>query len=218
MNFLELVQALWRESGSGGGRPSDVENQIGEKDRLVNWIKRAECWVIDQHADWGFLWAQDTFSTVADQAIYVPAVAVSEFDRRTFFLDGLCLEVFDYIELSGEPIAPGGRPYRAVIMPDRTIRLDGPPDGVYSVTYDYWGVPPKMCVSAEESVIPEPYRNTILGKALTYYGKYENAPEILQLGQDMVSEWMFGLESRHLPGERHAHEIAEGNEWVMTVE
>jgi len=107
-------------------------------------------------------------------------------------------------------------------MPDTTLRLDQTPDAVYTITFDYWAKALNFISSTENdpdtTLIPERFHQAIVGKAMTYYAMYEDAPEILQRGQDKYSEWMPQLESNQLPGDRHMNSTAEGNDMVIEID
>lgn len=228
MNYLELVQNLHRESGSGGGEPQSLTDLSGEAARLKEWVRKADHFIQSSFTDWGFLWAQHTFPTVASTFLYAPLPGLSispsseigEYDRTTFYIDGdIPLEVVNYIDVKDEPrITSAGRPFRVAIMPDDSLRLEGVPDAVYNITFDYWRAPVYLENVNDEPLIPERFHYAIVGKALMYYGKYENAPEALQHGADLFAEYYLPLMADQLPGERYQHQIAEGGDLVIEVE
>jgi hypothetical protein len=222
MTFLELVQELHRETGAGSTAPATTLNQVGEAGRLVGWIKQANLYIQNKHTDWNFLWNRYSFSTVADTYIYVPIVGIDAYDRGTFLIDDEPLDVVDYLDMKSIKRETGsGLPFQAVIMPDETIRLDQTPDAIYTVRYDYWATAMDFDATTENdantTLIPVRFHDTIIAKALTYYAMYENAPEIMQRGQDKFVEWMPQLEANQLPGDRHMNTTAEGNDMVIEV-
>lgn len=222
MNFLELVQALHRESGSGGPQPTAVTGQTGESLRLVQWIRRADRAIRALHTDWDFLWAQTSFNTLANGTqIYAYPAGVGTPDEDSFLLDNEYeLECLDYLEVRGEPVEDdAGRPYRVIMLPNRTFRVEGAPNAVHTISFDYWQAPGQMDLeNTAESVIPEDYRDVIVGKALIQYGTYEAAPDAIQSGQQMYLDWIEKLESDYLPGDRDMHKQAEGNLFEVHVE
>jgi hypothetical protein len=221
VTFLELVQDLWRESGSGGPMPSTVVGQSGEALRLVQWVRRADAAIQALHTDWNFLWAQDSFDTVAGTSLYAFPLDAGTIDEDTFFLDGeRALEVCHYLDVKGDPRdTTETKPYRVTILPNRTFRLEGVPDDVYTISYDYFLAPADMALEdGAESPIPASLRKVIVGRALIQYGSYENAPDAVQAGQIMYQEWLTNLESNYLPGKRDMHKQAEGNFFEVTVE
>jgi len=223
MTFMTLVTDLHRETGAGSVAPSTALDQVGEAGRLVDWIKQANLFIQNKHTDWLFLWSQESFVTVDGNDIETPPADLAGYDRDTFFIDGEPLEAVNYIEVKQEVRESGtGKPYRVVIMPDGTLRMDQIPNGAYTITYDYWTSAVGFSSGTENdndvSLIPERFHQAIVGLAMTYYAMYEEAPEILNRGQVKYMEWLPQLESNQLPGDRHMHSTAEGNDMVIEVE
>jgi hypothetical protein len=220
MNFLVLVQELWRESGSGGRMPATVTGQAGEALRLVNWIRQADLYIQTLYTDWNFLWAQGSFTTEAGTFLYTPAEPVGRFDRDAWRVDGELVCAHEYIDVKGIAREQStGAPYQVVMMPNKSIRLDVTPDNEYLVEYDYWApATPMPFDSVAESVIPAGFRYAIVGKALMDYARYENAPEVMTQGETMFNQWVVALSADQLPGKRHYHTTAEGSEWSVEVE
>ena len=228
MNFLTLVQELHRESGSGGTAPSTLSGLRGENLRLKKWVEQANNFIQQEYTDWKFLWGQHTLTTQAGTSTYAPlltsghispASQIGEYDRETFFLDGDQIPVVNYLDVKSENRETAtGTPWRAVIMPNDAIRLDNTPDGEYALQFDYWASPVSLVLEDDEPVFPVRFHRAIIGKALMYYGTYENAPEILQQGQIIFTDYFTALEADQLPGDRYLHRIAEGGDMVIGVE
>jgi len=228
MDYLTLVQEVHRESGSGGTAPTTLVGVAGENLRLKQWVGNAYRHILRQYTDWKFMWAQSTFPTVVDQAIYNPLdtggtlspnSAIRAYDRESFFLDGDPIDVYDYIDVKREVLETNsGTPYRVVLMPDDTLRLDPPPGSVQTVTFDYWGALDYLLVDTDEPVFPLQFHEAIVGKALMYYASYENAPEIMAHGTELYMDVFGALEADQLPGHRYVHRLAEGNKMVIGVE
>lgn len=222
MTYLELVQALWRETGTGGPKPATVVNQSGESERLVFWIQRADLDVQQAHIDWNFRWVGgQALPTVASQQLYTLPADLDTIDEDTMFIGEEPLMVHDYLDVKREyqDATRTGKPHRAVRLPSGQLRLDDTPDDVYNITYDYFKMPTRMEVDdVTESVIPNPYRDVIVARALLLYANYENAPELKPQANELYSLTMPALEATQLPGRREAHRQAEGNDLRMKVE
>lgn len=223
MTYLEMVQALWEESGSGGPRPITIVDQEGEAQRLVTWIGRANLEIQRAHNDWDFLWSQSSFDTVPGTAIYpVPEDDIGVYDEDTFWATDVGdLRALRYLNAKGEPLwASAGSPEMVVIRPDRSLRIDPTPDDIYKINFDYHRTPVPLDATRNDaqSIIPEAYRYAIVGRALMFYAMYENAPEAMQQGQQMYGEWMAALQSHQLPGHRDMHRQAEGSYFHVEVE
>jgi hypothetical protein len=229
VNLLELVQTLHVETGSGGPLPTTVVglNTGGENYRLLQWIRRADMAIQNVHSDWDFLWTQTSFLTQLGpppQTVYTMPANVGTVDEESFLIGtgatASPMECHDYLEKKGIAFDDTpSQPYSIYVMPDRTLKIDGVPDAEYRIQYDYFARPTRMVVNdATESVIPEAYREVIVGAALMNYGRYENAPDALENGRAMFSDWMGQLESRYLPGRRGMHAQAEANFFEVEVE
>lgn len=222
MTYLELVQYLHRETGTGGPQPSTVIGQVGEAARLVYWIQRAELEIQNVHNDWDFLWSQTTFDTAIGTSDYAFPANAKTIDEDTIFVDSLGIQLgcVDYLAVKDDPRdLSQGVPYRVILLPSDTFRVEAVPDAIYTVRFDYFVQPTEMIVDdATLPTIPERYHLAIVGKAMTMYAMYENAPEIMQSGTQMFGEWFEAMQSNHLPGHRDMHKQAEGNYWRVEVE
>lgn len=219
--LLTLVQDLWRESGSGGQKPTDVVGAGGESLRLVGWIRRADLEIQSLYSDWDFLWVQRNFPTVQGQFIYPRPDGLVDYDEKSFLLDGVELEeVYPYLEVKGQyRDTQEGKPYQVIVMPDKSLRLDQTPNGVFTITHDYWLAPRQMDLdNGAESVIPKEFQDVIVARALMHYARYEGANELIPTAQDMYTTWLKALEARWLPGERRKHLQAEGGVFEVQVE
>jgi hypothetical protein len=220
VTYLELVQALWVETGSGGPKPAAVDSVTGEAERLVTWIALADKHIQSDYIDWKFLWKQGSFNTVASTRDYALPADLSIIDKDTVRIDGDELRFMNYLDFKSEYVdASEGRPWRAIQLPNRQLRLDPTPGDAYAITFDYFQKPVAMTVANDsQSIIPSEFHEAILGKAIMYYAEYENAPEQMAKGQALYDHHYSNLTARELPGDRDAHKIAEGNDLVVRVE
>jgi len=128
-------------------------------------------------------------------------------DEATFFLDDgtdkMHLVVVEHESVNSDifDLTVGGRdmPAMVVIMPDNSLRFDPVPDAVYTITADYFKSPTILAADDDDSDIPEEFhRNVILGRALMFYGNFENAAEAKEQGVELYSH-LGRLESLQLP-------------------
>lgn len=215
MNFLQLVQALHRESGAAGNAPTTVTNQTGEANRMVNWIKQANMHVQSLWADWKFLRETDNRALTASVNTLT---APSGFDAGMWDLDTFRITPYgetlsqqilamEYADVKTEDIdTTAGTPWRAVVMPDGSLRFEGTPDAADTFTADYYRSPDdtELAANADESSIPARFHNVILGRALVLYANYEGAEEIRTQGIELYTDYLARLENNQLPNKAHS--------------
>lgn len=219
MTYLELIQAVHRESGSGGTAPSSLTGLRGENLRLSEWVKQADMLIQEMYVDWNFRWNTTSISLGQGTFLYDPTPDIGEYDRDTFRIDGEPMLVSNYLDVKKvERETEEGVPYMVVVMPDGLLRTDPTPNAAATLTFDYWAKPIELSDADDISAIPERFHRVIIGKALILYAEYESAPEILQKGTLMLGEWLNKLESNQLPGDRYMHNKAEDNNMMIVVE
>lgn len=224
MTFLELVQALWEESGSTGIAPgvSTVVSQTGENLRLVNWVNRAWRDIQSMHPDWGWKRTSASFTTVAGQAIYplgtgagtvgVTAATFSEWARytgRTYLTaTGTSSEAFlPYMEYEGwrntyqfgATRTANSRPVQYAISPAKAVCLGPVALAGYTVTLDYFSAPTDLTLDDDEPDMPAEFHMAIVWRALMKYGAYEGAPDAYDHGKEEWKSWKARLEASRLP-------------------
>lgn len=222
MTFLEMVQQLHRDVGAAGVVPATVDSQTGEALQLVNWIIRSDNIVQSMWHNWKFLrtaWAVNT--TAAQQAVTSPT-DLNRWDYSTFMLAPIGSAVYDPIqvveyeevkrEFFSTATADDSTPDRIVVMPDNTLNFDPVPDGMYPFKADYFRTPTLLAANDDNSAIPLEFRYpVIVGRAMVLYGNHENAPEILDQGNQLYSSMLPRLESLQLPNKMDSRFTSTGN-------
>jgi hypothetical protein len=78
--------------------------------------------------------------------------------------------------------------------------LLGPkPDGVFTVSGQYWKKPQALAADADEPEMPDEFHMLIVWKALEHYALYESAAESLVRAQKEQKWYMNRLEIDQLP-------------------
>lgn len=217
--YIQLVQDLHREVGAAGPSPVTVANQNGEMRRLVNWIRSADLYVQNLWFNWKFLFANPGYSQAATTNIATLAKpnGLGMWDLDTFRI----LEVgstqpgqllaYEYENVKSEILDTSpGAPWRVIVMPDNSLKLEGVPDAAHLITADYFKDPVELAAKDDVSLIPPKYHRIILGKALMLYGNFENAPEQLKQGVEIYDEMLEQLETHELPSRNYARKRTGG--------
>jgi len=218
--FLELVESLHTETGASGVAPTSVLNQTGENARLVNWIIRADYKIQNKWINWKFLrttWASGNVTADGVATLSKPAT-LKTWDLATFKItypgetEQYPLTAVEFEEVKNEIFdTETGVPSRVIIMPDDSLQFDPVPNGAYTIDADFYLKPVKLAANLDESLIPEEqHDDVILGRALMYYGNYENAQEIKQQGQEMYAEGLAELENHQLPNKNYSRNRTGG--------
>lgn len=218
--LLSWVQDLWREAGAAGVLPATTTSATGETRRFTQWIIRADIHIQNLWTDWKFLRNTMTIATVANQStITTPlapvfaAAGCSTWDFDTFYIiypnspQHVPIKVVEYETSRHETLDPTqvGTPSRVIVMPDNTLRLDPPiPDQIYIIGADYFMPPVRMSVDGDTSLIPAQFHEAVLGKALMYYGNFENAADAKTQGQELYDDYVARLENNQLPNVKNA--------------
>ncbi len=201
--FLQLVQDLHRECGAAGTAPTTVTGNVGEPDRLVQWIKEADMEIQNLWVNWKFL--RDTsFSedTTASTATMAGPSTLGYWDFETFRIDDELLDVVEYEQVKGEILdTTEGQPGRVIIMPDGSLKFEPVPDAAYTITADHFVDPATNIMSADGDVsaIPTQFHRAIVGQGLLYYANYENAPEAKVYAEEILGQYLPRLENSQLP-------------------
>lgn len=224
--FLQLVEELHTEAGASGVAPTAVTNQRGEAKRLVGWIRRADTLIQTKWLNWKFLRAGALYSQAltVGMTAYTAPVGWGFWDEATFQLlyPGQTVPqnvlVVEYEDVKSEIIdtSRSGPPERVVLMPNGSLRIDPKPDAIYTITADYFIKPVQLVANTDISAIPEQYHSAIVGRALMFYGNFENAPEEKTQGAELYGDFLQQLETHQLPNKFGSRSRTGGNFTVET--
>ena len=215
--YLQLCQQLRSDLEIPGQGPASVVNQVGLLRHVVDWIARANREIQKRDATWDFMQVTVEKDTVADQSDYNFVTDWSLSDVRTvnprsFWLrrkaDGfnnqrqIILSTYqEFLEFGVQSfnISQSQFPRDIMQLPNRNIRFGPPPNDVYAVQFDYTRKIQLLTADGDISFIPSDYEDAILGKAMMYYGKSQDARDILSDGTSRFEACMTTLEDEQLP-------------------
>lgn len=197
-----------------------VVDASGSLGRIVNWVSDAWSDLQCDHDDWDFMRSSNilgagvSFATVAGQPSYplgtgagTVGVDVADFgkwDYTTFrnfttavgyinenFLTPISFDRWRDGYAYGAQRNVQTRPTVIAIGPDQSLNLGPYPNGLYTITGDYWVAPSTMVLDTDVPVgLPARFYMLIVYYALMKYGQYTPAPEAYQRGQ-MESNGMY---------------------------
>jgi hypothetical protein len=206
LTYLQLVQALFYEVGAAGFAPTTTVGQTGEARRLVNWVHDAELDIQNLWVDWKWLRKSQTSYTglSGDQtgiyttqggAISAFPLDLAEWDYKSFRIYPIgsttyqVLPTYEWQQVRDEvfDLTDRGQPWRAIVMPDNTLRFDLIPDQSYQLYQEWRTVPYDLKNDTDVSAIPARFANRIIVEfARLKYGLFENAAEQVQHAKDQI--------------------------------
>jgi hypothetical protein len=195
MTFLEICQSVRRESGISGNGPLSVANNIGELDRIVNWVKQAYQDIQDIKTDWQFLRGDFNFictaslgnypkSTVADLANWKNdslRVYLNTTDDEQY-LEPVEWYLFRDTRLYGPSRTVTGRPIEFSIKPDKSIVVWPTPDTNYSIDGEYYKKAHVMVSDSDEPIFSR-FHMAIVWNAVMRYASYVESPTLFAKAQ-----------------------------------
>ena len=221
MTYLELCQAMAIEAGISGGIVS-VSGQVGEAARVVRWVARAYNYIQNLNDEWSFLRRDVQFSTTAGisaaagKYAAVDVVELGTFGRwrfkdgwRTFltaagYADEQPLEFVDYDTFRrlygyGSARLQTGRPQVVTEAPDRSLLLWPLPNADYTVVGEQYRAPAIMATDTDAPIFDARYHNTVMYRALFYYGQFEGDAPVMATAQSECDRELEPMEATYLP-------------------
>lgn len=223
MNFLQLAQRLSVECGVSGNGPSATTSQTGMNAKLVNWIQSAWLEIQGVHDSWAWMREPFAFNTVANTGDYNPLSVTDTLtglpitDLRYWWKDTFrCQKAsigvqdeqwlieWDYQTFRNTyrfSLQVAGRPVVFAIKPNgKEVMLGQIPDDIYQISGEYQTTPASLAGDAAVPGIPnEALHMLIVYKAMTFYGMFEAAPEVVQRGNTEYTRLLNQLEREQLP-------------------
>ncbi len=191
-----------------------VAGANGSLGRIVNWVNDAWTDIQMDHDDWGWMRSSNilgqgiAFQTVAGQPSYplglgagtvgVDVDSFGKWDRETFrafttsvgflnetFLDEIPFDRWRNSYMLGATRTVQTRPVAIAVGPNQSLNLGPPPNGLYTVTGDYFMAPSEMGADADVPLgLPTRFHMLIVYRTMIKYGGYESAPEVYNRGTE----------------------------------
>jgi hypothetical protein len=116
------------------------------------------------------------------------------------FLDCIPFDVWRDAYMFGAMRKVRTRPVAIAIGPDQSLCLGPPPNGLYTVTGDFWIAPTLMVNDTDVPLgLPLRYHILVVWRAMQKYGYYESAADVLQRAEFEWNTMFRELEARRLP-------------------
>ncbi|MEI6128980.1 MAG: hypothetical protein WCR59_02835 [Planctomycetota bacterium] len=189
-----------------------VVGATGSLGRIVGWVTDAWTDIQMDHDDWDWMRSSNILGagvavqTIAGQFTYplgtgagTAGVSVEDFgkwDKETFrcyptavgvngemILDQIAYDKWRNGYMLGAQRAVKTRPVVIAVGPDQSLNLGPPPDGLYTITGDYFMAPTEMQADTDVPLgLPTRFHMLIVYRVMMKYAGYESAPEVYQRG------------------------------------
>jgi hypothetical protein len=198
MNFLQLAQAVKRESGLSGGGPTSINSAVGDDLRIFNWVNWAARDISLAREDWrwrrGTAVAPSTTAAVnsytafgltdfaswkAENVVYKPtAYRLSDGIANEHKLMWTPYDQYRMLFMTGVQ-TPGPAQYWS-ISPSEEFLLGPVPDEAHLVRADYVKDFTDLIVDASVPELPTRFHMIVVWRALLEYGGFDAASEVYQ--------------------------------------
>lgn len=229
MTFLQLVNRAITECGDSGGPIATTAGQLGSIQRIINWIGDSWSDIQTEHDDWdwmrssnilgagaSFVPASGQYTTPLGTGVGQVGIDVDSFgkwDNRSFrsntttvgtndeiYLDDIDFDVWRDSYMYGAMRQVRTRPVAVAFGPDQSVNLGPPPNGLYTITGDYFVAPTVMVADTDTPTgLPTRFNMLIVYKAMMKYAGYESAPEVYSRGSMEYNLMFAQLEAVRLP-------------------
>lgn len=215
MTFLELVNFVRQECDVSMADLSTLSGVVGEDKRIMNWVIRSWNDIQNKHIDWKFLRGTFSFVTTANDGSYSSSDAgiSTRFrywarDYCTVYLTAsgvndqteirwLDYETFRSYYLTGTQ--SNQRPQHFTAGLSNELLLGPAPDSaLYTIAGQYVKAPQVLNDSTDIPDLPEQHE-VIAYLAMTKYGNFEVAQEVIARGKAEYRRIMADLRLRYLP-------------------
>lgn len=202
MNFLQLAQAVKRESGLSGGGPSAYASATGDDLRIFNWVNWAARDIALAREDWRWRRGSATAASTTTQAntaatafgltdfaswkgenyVYKPsAYRISDGASTERKLVWMTYDQFRMTFMVGDQ-TPGVSTYWS-ISPSEEFLLGPAPDSAHFIRADYVKDYTDLAADGDVPAMPARFHMLIVWRALLEYGGYDAASEVYQRAQ-----------------------------------
>lgn len=213
MTFLQLVQQFYREMGYSGPAPTTVVGQTSQKRKAVDWIAEADFLINSRWVDWDYMWSQWTQATVSGTANYAAPADIGTWDKESFYLNYTSdsyaklnyISYKEWREQYRQGTQTNDEPNLFTVLPDKSITLQSPPDGIYTIYADYWKEPTKMTADADTPEMPDRFQRIIIVRAKIIHAEHFENQMLYQQAIMEYGELLERLEADQLPDRYDMH-------------
>ena len=190
--FLDMARATRILVGMQGTGPASVISAQGIEEVLVRMVRDAYVDVQNLREEWDFLLLNGSFLTANGKDTYtfldifatsIPnfkkykknSVRLTDLEGRKAYLQYVDRDVLEarFLNDSQKKL-----PTKYTVEPGtRSVILKPIPDGIYTVNFRYWRSPEILSTDTQVPLLPLPFHNLIIYKAVEKMAIYLGSPE-----------------------------------------
>lgn len=222
--FLQLCQQLRKEVGITGSGPATVVSQIGDYERVVQYIADADEHIQLMNSDWKFLHttlsAKTLSSGTAEYSLSTLTITdLAQWDlshsddsgKTSFVLNPTgdsyqVLSFLDYSEWRARQklgTVPSDTPTRIVVKPDNGLVFYPTPNAADTFVADYYKTPTRLSANSDISAIPSQFHRIIVLKGKMLQAEYIESQHLYQTAVAEFNDYLHRLEADQLPGQQY---------------
>jgi hypothetical protein len=218
VTFLELCEALARESGAIGSAPSTVIDQTGRQEKCVNWIVEAWRQIQNLNPDWTFLRAEYEGALVINTKSYA-ASSLGIDDFAGWILDQNGYQpVTIYVSGEQEDEIPLGflgyeswrtsfnrgshdaaKPIYYSVAPNQDLCVGPKPDLAYVIRGEYQRAAQVLEANDDTPLLPERFHMAIVRRAEMLLAQHDEAPTAFAGATAKFNEYLIDMDRDCLP-------------------
>lgn len=224
--FLELANDVRRECRIAGTGPITVLNQVGQLERVVNWVKNVWTDLQNERTDWRWMRSDFSLQTVSGTDTYafdaagmtdsIDSAEISRFGRwwteefqvyltsagigTRHSIPYIRWEDWRAMWLTGS--VTSSYPAQASIDPRNKLRLGPAPNDIYTFTGEYQKSAQILAADDDVPEMPTQYHQIIVARAMKRYAGNNAAPEIWAYADDIEKPLVAALYADQIPEPR----------------
>lgn len=228
--FLQLCVHARRECRIAGTGPAAVTSQVGELERLVNWVANAYTEIQNKHPNWRWLRSSFTVNTVASDDTYAygdltdtgtssPITRLSSFLPNEFKIyltsAGVGTQHWlsywqwdDFRRVYRIGTQNDGYPAVVTIDPANQVVLGAKPDAIYTVTGDYQKSAQILAADGDTPEMPSQFHYLIVYEAVRKYAAEVGDPGLWAAMKDEAAQMWRDLRQNQLPPSNYGNPLA----------
>lgn len=214
--FLQICQDVRRECAGNGTGPSAVTGQIGEYERIVNWVIQADREIQQKHNEWRFMVGDFTIDTVASTGSYLPSAFVTPVtdlrcyknstlkiylssagvssERKLYYLD------YDsWYRMYNTATQSDSAPIHFTVDDNLALLIAPKPNAVYRITGKYQKSITALAANSDTPTYPSEFHMLPVYLAMTKYARYTGGQETFAYGENMYNQMTREMERTQLP-------------------